>query len=180
MFSISSCKAMLRAPQVGYQFRVFSRPSSMAFFTASSMVSAGCRSVSASSRRPSSSLVPVSRTTMGTLMSIRLVASMMPLATSSQRVMPPKMLKRMAFTSLSAEDDVQRVDDLLGVRAAADVQEVGGLAAVVLDQVHGGHGQAGAVDQAADVALELDEAEVRPRGPGARWGPRPRGRACSS
>ena len=34
-------------------------------------------------------------------MSMRLVASTMPLATSSQRVMPPKMLKRIAFTSVS-------------------------------------------------------------------------------
>ncbi len=70
----------------------------MAFCTASSMVSAGTRSVSASKARASASLVPVRRTTMGTLMSICSVAWMMPRATSSQRVMPPKMLNRIAFT----------------------------------------------------------------------------------
>jgi hypothetical protein len=31
---------------------------------------------------------------------------------------------------------------------------------VVLDGVHGGHGEAGAVDEAADVAFELDEVEA--------------------
>ena len=45
-----------------------------------------------------SSLVPVRRITIGTWMSMRPVASTIPLATSSQRVMPPKMLKRIAFT----------------------------------------------------------------------------------
>jgi hypothetical protein len=58
-----------------------------------------------------------------------------------------------------AGDDPEGVDDLLRIRAAADIQEVGRLAAVVLHQVHGGHGQAGAVDHAADVAVELDEGE---------------------
>ena len=45
---------------------------------------------------------------------------------------------------------------LVLVRAAADVEEVGRLAAVVLDDVHRAHRQAGAVDQAADVAVEAD------------------------
>ena len=50
--------------------------------------------------------------------------------------------------------------DLLGVRRAADVEEVRGLAAVVLDQVHRRHREAGAVDHAADVAVELDVREA--------------------
>jgi hypothetical protein len=41
-------------------------------------------------------------------------------------------------------------------RAAADVEEVGGLAAVELDDVHRRHGKARAVDEAADVAVEGD------------------------
>ena len=49
---------------------------------------------------------------------------------------------------------------LSDARATADVEEVGGLAAGALDQVHGGHGQAGAVDHAADVAVEADEGEA--------------------
>ncbi len=59
-----------------------------------------------------------------------------------------------------AGDDPEGVDDLLGIRAAADVEEVGRLAAVVLDEVHRRHRQAGAVHHAADVAVQLDEREV--------------------
>ena len=40
--------------------------------------------------------------TIGTLSGFALVAVTMPLATSSVRVMPPKMLNRIAFTFLSA------------------------------------------------------------------------------
>src|SRR3954467_3232249 len=49
-------------------------------------------------RIASASLVPVSRMTIGTLTLNWRVAATMPLATSSVRVMPPKMLKRIAFT----------------------------------------------------------------------------------
>ena len=45
-------------------------------------------------------------------------------------------------------------------RAAADVEEVRRLAAGALDEVHRRHRQAGAVDHAADVAVELDEADA--------------------
>ena len=44
--------------------------------------------------------------------------------------------------------------------AAADIQEVGGLAAIKLDDVHGRHGQARAIDHAADLAVELDVGEI--------------------
>ena len=59
-----------------------------------------------------------------------------------------------------AEDDLEGRRDLLLGGAAADIEEVGGLAAVELDDVHGGHGEAGAVDHAADVAVELDVVQV--------------------
>ena len=62
---------------------------------------------------------------------------------------------------LVGEQDAEGFGDLLGVGAAADVEEVGRLAAVQLDQVHRAHRQAGAVDQAADVAVELDVAQAR-------------------
>ena len=52
-------------------------------------------------------------------------------------------------------------EHLVLVGAAADVEEVGRLAAVVLDQVHRAHRQAGAVDQAGDVAVEADVAQAR-------------------
>src|SRR5690606_28507273 len=58
------------------------------------------------------------------------------------------------------EHDLERFGDFLGRGAAADVEEVGRLAAEQLDGVHGGHGQTGAVDQAADVAVELDVGQV--------------------
>ena len=41
------------------------------------------------------------------------------------------------------------------LNAAADVQEVGRLAAVQLDDVHGGHGEASSVHQTANVAIQL-------------------------
>ena len=52
-------------------------------------------------------------------------------------------------------------EHLVLVGAAADVEEVGGLAAVVLDQVHRAHRQPRAVDQAGDVAVEADVAQAR-------------------
>jgi hypothetical protein len=58
------------------------------------------------------------------------------------------------------EHDLEGFGDLLGGRTAADVEEVGRLGAEQLDRVHGGHGQTGAVHQAADVAVERDVGEV--------------------
>ena len=55
------------------------------------------------------------------------------------------------------------VDLLLG-GAAADVEEVRRLHAVELDDVHGRHGEAGAVDHAADRAVERDVVEIVFRG----------------
>ncbi len=53
-------------------------------------------------RTASASFVPVSRMTSGTWRGNCCVACTMPFATSSHRVMPPKMLKRIAFTCGSA------------------------------------------------------------------------------
>ena len=50
--------------------------------------------------------------------------------------------------------------DLVVLGAAADVEEVGRLAAGALDQVHGRHRQPGAVDHAADGAFEPDERDA--------------------
>ena len=51
------------------------------------------------------------------------------------------------------------------VGAAADVEEVGRFAAVILDDVHRAHRQAGPVDQTADVAGQADVTQARLRGP---------------
>ena len=109
---------------------------------------------------PSSTLVPSRRTTSGTLRPTSLTAATTPSAMTSQRMMPPKMLTRMPFDRRVGGDDLEGRRDLLLDGAAADVEEVRRLRAVELDDVHGRHGEAGAVDHAADVAVERDIGEV--------------------
>src|SRR5207247_7041745 len=62
------------------------------------------------------------------------------------------------------EHQAERGRDAIGARAATDVQEVGGLTAGVLDHVHGGHGESGAVDDAADVPVQRHVVEPVLRG----------------
>jgi hypothetical protein len=57
---------------------------------------------------------------------------------------------------LVGHQDAERVLDLLRAGAAADVEEVRRLASRQLDDVHRRHREAGAVDHAADVAVEAD------------------------
>src|SRR5580704_3115146 len=57
---------------------------------------------------------------------------------------------------LIAQQDFESMRHLLFVGAAAHVEKVGRHTPCVLNDVHGGHRQAGAVDHAADVAVELD------------------------
>jgi hypothetical protein len=45
--------------------------------------------------------------------------------------------------------------------APSDVQEVGGLTTVQREDIHRGHGQAGTVDEAPDVAIKFDKVQVR-------------------
>ena len=59
------------------------------------------------------------------------------------------------------QDDPEGGRHAVRLGPAADVQEVGRLAARQLDQVHGRHGQPGAVDHAADAAVQLDEVDAR-------------------
>src|SRR6202522_3851009 len=60
---------------------------------------------------------------------------------------------------LVRKQDLEGVLDLLLVGAATYIEEIRGRAAGVLDNVHGRHGQAGAVHHAGDVAVELDVVE---------------------
>ena len=80
----------------------------------------------------------------------------MPLATSSPRVMPPKMLMKIAFTSAS---------ELMTSRAAAITsalapppmsRKLAAVPADLVDDVERAHGQAGAVGDDADAAVEAD------------------------
>ena len=57
--------------------------------------------------------------------------------------------------------DPERGDDFLCLRAATDVQEVGGLATVVLHEIHRGHREPGPVHAAAHIAVQLDEGQPR-------------------
>ena len=66
----------------------------------------------------------------------------------------------MPLTCRIGGDDLERRRHLLLGGAAADVEEVGGLHAIELDDVHGRHGQAGAVDHAADRAVQRDIGQV--------------------
>src|SRR5690606_15373514 len=61
------------------------------------------------------------------------------------------------------QNDLERFGHLFLGRAAANVEEVGRFAAVMLDDVHRRHGQSGTVDHAADVAVQGDvgQAEFR-------------------
>ena len=58
------------------------------------------------------------------------------------------------------EDDGEAVGHDLGGGAAADVEEVGGAGAAAGDDVEGGHDQARAVADDADLAVELDVVEA--------------------
>src|SRR6266481_529008 len=97
------------------------------------------------------------RTTTGTLSRKSFAAATTPVASTSQRKMPPKMLMKTARTLGSLIKNAFRI--LMSdpsVRAAAHIQKICRRAARVLDDVHGGHGQAGAIDHAGHAAIELD------------------------
>src|SRR5207253_1430282 len=57
-------------------------------------------------------------------------------------------------------EDLERVANLFLVGAAAHIEEIRGLAAGQLDDVHRRHGQPGAVYHAADRAIEADVVQV--------------------
>lgn len=57
-------------------------------------------------------------------------------------------------------DELKGLLDSLRGGTTTNIKEVGGLAAVQLDNVHGGHGQTGTVDKAANVAIELDKVQA--------------------
>lgn len=60
-----------------------------------------------------------------------------------------------------AGNEVECLLDSLRRGTSTNIKEIGWLTAVQLDNVHCCHCQAGAVDQAADVAVEFDEVETR-------------------
>ena len=129
--------------------------------------------------RPCSTLVPSRRTTTGTLTS-ELLDGRRPrrAAMRSHADDAAEDVDQHGLHLRVGEQDAERVRDLLLRGAAADVEEVRRLAAVELDDVHGRHRQAGAVDHAADVAVELDVVEAELAWPRPPAGPPRRGRAA--
>ena len=63
------------------------------------------------------------------------------------------------FHFLVCDQDFERFSHLLFRRAAAYVEKIGRLAAIKFDDVHRGHGQASAVHEARDVAVQPDIAQ---------------------
>ncbi len=109
---------------------------------------------------PSCSLVPFMRTTSGTLSCTARDAVITPSAIVSHFMMPPKMLTRIAFRPGLRSISLKASVTFSAVAPAADIEEVRRLAAEQLDRVHRRHRQARTVDQAADVAVELDITQV--------------------
>ena len=107
-----------------------------------------------------SAFVPSRRTTTGTATPTCLTAIITPSAIRSQRTMPPKMLTRMARTFLLDRISLKAAVTRSAVAPPPTSRKLAGLAAVQLDQVHGGHGEPGAVHHAGDVAVERDVVEV--------------------
>ncbi len=123
------------------------------------------RAASASRRRPSSSLVPSSRTTKGTVGLISPKAAIRPSATSSQRVMPPKMLNRTALTAVLARIRSTACLIVSALDPPPASRKLAGEPAGLGDDVQRRHDEARAVAEDADVAVELDVLDALLLGP---------------
>ena len=113
---------------------------------------------------PRSTLVPSSRTTSGTFRPTSFTAATTPSAITSHFMMPPKMLTRMPFTFGSEVMILNAAATFSLVALPPTSRKFAGAIAVELDDVHGRHREAGAVDHAADRAVERDVVEVVFRG----------------
>ncbi len=100
------------------------------------------------------------RTTSGTLRLTALQATMTPVAMVSHFMMPPKMLTKMALTLGFFSMILKASVTFSAVAPPPTSKKLAGSAAEQFDGVHGGHGQARAVDQAADVAVQADVGQV--------------------
>ena len=113
---------------------------------------------------PSSTLVPSSRTTSGTCSPTSLTAADHALGDHVALHDAAEDVDQNPLHLRIRGDDLERGRHLLLGGAAADVEEVRRRLAVELDDVHGRHGEAGAVDHAADGAVERHVVEIVFRG----------------
>ena len=117
--------------------------------------------LSARMRRPSSTSVPSSRTTSGILNFTGGVGLQQGIGDRRAAHDAAENVHQHGLHLGVADQNAKGLGHLLHVGPAAHVEEIGRLAAVELDEVHRAHGQPGAVDQAADVAVQLHEAQAR-------------------
>ena len=110
--------------------------------------------------RPSSTCVPARRTTTGTLQRILLQRLDDAFGDPVAAVDAGEDVDQDRLHIVVRHDQAERLGDALRRRAAADIEEVRRLAARQLDHVHGRHGEAGAIDDAADIAVEADIGET--------------------
>ena len=73
------------------------------------------------------------------------------------------------FHVFVAEQNFEGVRDLLSIRSAAYIEKVCRHASRVFDDVHGGHGEPGAIHHAAHAAIELDVVQAVLRGFDLEW-----------
>ena len=106
--------------------------------------------------RPSSAFVPSRRTTIGSSIFICSSAARIPRATSSQRVIPPKMLKKIERTWSSLVITSSASTTPWASPPPPRSQKFAGPPAGDDDHVHGRHRQTGAVAEDPDVTVELD------------------------
>src|SRR5450432_488437 len=106
--------------------------------------------------RPSSTLVPSRRTTRGTWRPSSLAAAMTPSAMTSHFMMPPKMLTKIAFTLGLRKIILKALVTCSWLAPPPTSRKFAG----ALDDVHRGHREARAVDEATDVAIERDVVEA--------------------
>ena len=160
--------SLFRKIDIGWLPYLFA--SSAALSAPASMVSAWVTSgwlASARMRRPSSTLLPSSRTTSGLFASSPRILQRADDAVGDRvaRGDAAEHVDEHALDLRVAQDDVEAGGHHLGRGAAADVEEVGRLHAAVLlagvgDDVQRRHHQARAVADDADLAVELDVVEV--------------------
>ena len=115
--------------------------------------------LSASILFPSSTLVPFMRITIGTGTPSSLTAEMTPRGEHVTAQNAAEDVDQHGFDVLVGHQNLERVANLLRVGAAAHIEKVRRRAARELDDVHRGHRQSGAIDHAADVAIEADVVE---------------------
>jgi len=65
-----------------------------------------------------------------------------------------------SFNLLVVVQELDGLGHLLSVGATTNIKKVGWLSSVQFDNIHGGHGKTGSIDEAADVSSDMNVVEV--------------------